>query len=126
MTGLLLHILGPWATSWCSFYCRHLLQVHFMDIDVKYSLNSSPFFWQPYPPLCDVKGSYVSQFEHTILLRPTCKEVISRGDDYWWERKLNFGTEYLRGFMFKLLCLFINFTSLMNYWNSVSKEYTDH
>ncbi|KAK8557696.1 hypothetical protein V6N13_008081 [Hibiscus sabdariffa] len=33
---------------------------------------------QPYPPLCDVKGSYVSQFEHTILLRPTCKEVISR------------------------------------------------
>ena len=38
---------------------------------------------QPYPPLCDVKGSYVSQLEHTILLRPTCKEVISRGDDYW-------------------------------------------
>ncbi|KAG8375842.1 hypothetical protein BUALT_Bualt09G0001200 [Buddleja alternifolia] len=37
---------------------------------------------QPYPPLCDVKGSYVSQFEHTILLRPTCKEVVSRGDDY--------------------------------------------
>ncbi|GER42808.1 methionine aminopeptidase 2 [Striga asiatica] len=38
--------------------------------------------WQPYPPLCDNKGSYVSQFEHTILLRPTCKEVVSRGDDY--------------------------------------------
>ncbi|WMV06918.1 hypothetical protein MTR67_000303 [Solanum verrucosum] len=37
---------------------------------------------QPYPPLCDNKGSYVSQFEHTILLRPTCKEVVSRGDDY--------------------------------------------
>eukprot|EP01094_Clydonella_sp_ATCC50884_P008140 TRINITY_DN1743_c1_g1_i2.p1 TRINITY_DN1743_c1_g1~~TRINITY_DN1743_c1_g1_i2.p1 ORF type:complete len:232 (+),score=67.46 TRINITY_DN1743_c1_g1_i2:119-814(+) len=35
-----------------------------------------------YPPLCDVKGSYVAQYEHTILLRPTCKEVISRGDDY--------------------------------------------
>ncbi|KAL5731063.1 methionyl aminopeptidase [Ranunculus cassubicifolius] len=30
---------------------------------------------QPYPPLCDVKGSYVSQFEHTILLRATCREV---------------------------------------------------
>lgn len=41
------------------------------------------WFLQPYPPLCDVKGSYVAQFEHTILLRPTCKEVISRGDDYW-------------------------------------------
>ncbi|KAI3926702.1 hypothetical protein MKW92_002653 [Papaver armeniacum] len=37
---------------------------------------------QPCPPLCDIKGSYISQFEHTILLRPTCKEVISRGDDY--------------------------------------------
>lgn len=36
----------------------------------------------PYPPLCDTKGSYTAQFEHTILLRPTCKEVVSRGDDY--------------------------------------------
>ena len=35
-----------------------------------------------YPPLCDAKGSYVAQYEHTILLRPTCKEVVSRGDDY--------------------------------------------
>lgn len=37
---------------------------------------------QAYPPLVDKVGSYVSQYEHTILLRPTCKEVISRGDDY--------------------------------------------
>ena len=36
----------------------------------------------PYPPLCDRKGSLTAQYEHTILLRPTCKEVISRGDDY--------------------------------------------
>ena len=36
----------------------------------------------PHPPLCDVKGSYVSQYEHTFILRPTCKEVLSRGDDY--------------------------------------------
>ncbi|CAH0033490.1 unnamed protein product [Clonostachys rhizophaga] len=35
-----------------------------------------------YPPLCDKKGSYTAQFEHTILIRPTVKEVISRGDDY--------------------------------------------
>lgn len=35
-----------------------------------------------YPPLCDVKGSYTAQYEHTILLRPTCKEIVSRGDDY--------------------------------------------
>lgn len=36
----------------------------------------------PYPPLCDTKGCYTAQFEHTILLKPTCKEVVSRGDDY--------------------------------------------
>jgi methionyl aminopeptidase len=35
-----------------------------------------------YPPLCDVKGCYTAQFEHTMLLRPTCKEVLTRGDDY--------------------------------------------
>jgi methionyl aminopeptidase len=34
------------------------------------------------PPLSDVQGSYVAQFEHTFFLRPTCKEVLSRGDDY--------------------------------------------
>jgi methionyl aminopeptidase len=33
-------------------------------------------------PLCDIKGSYTAQFEHTVVLRPTCKEVLSRGDDY--------------------------------------------
>uniref|UniRef100_A0A6B2FWJ2 Methionine aminopeptidase n=1 Tax=Myxobolus squamalis TaxID=59785 RepID=A0A6B2FWJ2_MYXSQ len=37
---------------------------------------------EEYPPLCDITKSFTSQFEHTILLRPTCKEVISRGDDY--------------------------------------------
>ncbi|KAJ5542148.1 Winged helix-turn-helix transcription repressor DNA-binding [Penicillium sp. DV-2018c] len=37
---------------------------------------------QDYPPLCDIKGSYTAQYEHTIVLRPTVKEVISRGDDY--------------------------------------------
>ncbi|XP_049847939.1 uncharacterized protein LOC126304995 [Schistocerca gregaria] len=35
-----------------------------------------------HPPLYDVKDCYTAQFEHTIVLRPTCKEVISRGDDY--------------------------------------------
>ncbi|PVU95538.1 hypothetical protein BB561_001752 [Smittium simulii] len=35
-----------------------------------------------YPPLVDNPGSYVAQFEHTIFLRSTCKEVLSRGDDY--------------------------------------------
>ncbi|KAL2157687.1 hypothetical protein VTH06DRAFT_5170 [Thermothelomyces fergusii] len=37
---------------------------------------------EQYPPLVDKKGSYTAQFEHTILIRPTVKEVISRGDDF--------------------------------------------
>ncbi|KAF2872390.1 methionine aminopeptidase 2-like protein [Massariosphaeria phaeospora] len=37
---------------------------------------------EAYPPLCDVKGSYTAQSEHTFLLRPTVKEVVSRGEDY--------------------------------------------
>jgi methionyl aminopeptidase len=34
------------------------------------------------PPLVDRRGCFTAQFEHTILLRPTCKEVLTRGDDY--------------------------------------------
>ena len=36
----------------------------------------------PYPPLCDIKGCYTAQFEHTLVLKPTGKEILSRGDDY--------------------------------------------
>lgn len=36
-----------------------------------------------YPPLVDPDCcAKTSQFEHTIWLRPTCKEVITRGDDF--------------------------------------------
>ncbi|KAG9940680.1 methionine aminopeptidase, partial [Aureobasidium melanogenum] len=37
---------------------------------------------EDYAPLVDIPGSYIAQFEHTVLLRPNCKEVVSRGDDY--------------------------------------------
>ncbi|CAE7213536.1 unnamed protein product [Rhizoctonia solani] len=36
---------------------------------------------QDYPPLCDVKGAMTAQFEHTILLRPTVKEVLRETND---------------------------------------------
>ena len=35
-----------------------------------------------YPPLCDIKGCYTAQSEHTIFMGATKKEVISRGLDY--------------------------------------------
>ncbi|CAK7904259.1 methionine aminopeptidase 2 [[Candida] anglica] len=37
---------------------------------------------EEYPPLVDTKGCYTAQYEHTILLHPHKKEVVSRGDDY--------------------------------------------
>ncbi|KAJ5468697.1 methionine aminopeptidase 2 [Penicillium sp. IBT 31633x] len=37
---------------------------------------------EDYPPLNEKQGTYTAQFEHTILLRPNVKEVISRGDDF--------------------------------------------
>jgi len=37
---------------------------------------------QAYPGLSDIPGSFTSQMEHTVMIRPTCKEVVSRGSDY--------------------------------------------
>ncbi|KAI3403056.1 MAP2 [Candida oxycetoniae] len=37
---------------------------------------------EDYPPIVDKRGSYTAQFEHTILLHPHKKEVVTRGDDY--------------------------------------------
>ncbi|KAL0215217.1 hypothetical protein P9112_007401 [Eukaryota sp. TZLM1-RC] len=35
-----------------------------------------------YPPLSDVVGSYVAQFEHTVYIGHGYKEILTRGDDY--------------------------------------------
>ena len=35
-----------------------------------------------YPPLVDIKGCYTAQLEHTLILGPNGKEVLSKGDDY--------------------------------------------
>lgn len=37
---------------------------------------------EDYPPLVDAKGSYTAQYEHTILLHPHKKEVVTKGEDY--------------------------------------------
>ena len=38
---------------------------------------------QPYPPLCDVKGCYTAQYEHTFMIQSNGKkEIFSRGLDY--------------------------------------------
>ncbi len=37
---------------------------------------------EEYPPLVDIKKSFVAQYEHTVLLKPSGKEIMSVGDDY--------------------------------------------
>ncbi|KAA6399017.1 MAG: putative Methionine aminopeptidase 2B [Streblomastix strix] len=38
-------------------------------------------FIRDYPPMADVEGSYVTQHEHTVAIKPTAKEIFSFGDD---------------------------------------------
>ena len=55
------------------YFPRHLIPLkRLVDLDIV----------KAYPPLSDVVGCYTAQYEHTILLRPTCKEVLTRGEDY--------------------------------------------
>ena len=35
-----------------------------------------------YPPLCDIKGCYTAQYEHTIYISSSHKEILSRGEDF--------------------------------------------
>ncbi|RMZ77511.1 hypothetical protein DV737_g4329, partial [Chaetothyriales sp. CBS 132003] len=60
---------------WCRRYLDRLGQEKYL-----LGLNNlvSSGIVEAYPPLVDTKGSYTAQFEHTILLRPTVKEVISQ------------------------------------------------
>lgn len=39
-------------------------------------------FLSPYPPLFDVPGSVVAQFEHTVYLSEAGKTILTNGDDY--------------------------------------------
>jgi len=64
---------------WCRRYLDRLGQDKYL-LALKNLVDSG--IVEAYPPLVDKKGSYTAQFEHTILLRPNVKEVISRGDDY--------------------------------------------
>ncbi|KAH1056088.1 hypothetical protein J1N35_034153 [Gossypium stocksii] len=62
-----------------SAFCRRYLD-HLGETKYLMALNNlcDVSTVQSYLHLCNIKGSYVSKFEHTILLRLTCKKVISR------------------------------------------------
>lgn len=77
LAGMLKRKFGTLA--WCKRWLDRAGETRYLGA-LKQLVDSG---WvQDYPPLCDIKGSYTAQLEHTILLRPTCKEVVSRGDDF--------------------------------------------
>jgi methionyl aminopeptidase len=64
-------------------FCRKWLEQEGMtnhSLALKYLVDQGLI--NTYPPLSDAPGCYVAQFEHTFMLKPTCKEIFSRGDDY--------------------------------------------
>lgn len=65
-------------------FCRRYLEQAAGEQKYLFNLNTLVKYdiVQDYPPLMDSPGSYTAQFEHTLVLRPTCKEVLSRGDDF--------------------------------------------
>lgn len=78
--GLLSFINENFGTlPWCRRYLDRLGQEKYL-VALNQLVRAGAV--EDYPPLVDVKGSYTAQFEHTILLHPHKKEVVSRGDDY--------------------------------------------
>ena len=65
--------------AWCRRYLDRLGETKYL-LALKSLVDQG--IVDPYPPLADVKGSWTAQYEHTILLRPGCKEILSRGPDY--------------------------------------------
>jgi methionyl aminopeptidase len=63
-------------------FCRKWLEETFPRHIVPLNALVNAGAVDAYPPLNDVSGSYVAQYEHTIFLHPSRKEVLSRGDDY--------------------------------------------
>ncbi|KAG8950458.1 Methionine aminopeptidase 2 [Tulasnella sp. 424] len=64
---------------WCRRYLERTGTSHYL-LALNNLVNQG--IVQDYPPLYDTPGSMTAQFEHTFLLRPTCKEIVSRGEDY--------------------------------------------
>ncbi|KAJ1964892.1 Methionine aminopeptidase 2 [Dimargaris xerosporica] len=64
---------------WCRRYLDRLGETKYL-LGLRSLVDAGVI--EAYPPLCDIEGSYTAQYEHTILLRPTCKEVLTRGEDY--------------------------------------------
>ena len=65
--------------AWCPRWVDDLGESNYL-IGLRELVNSGII--SEYPPLVDVPGSYVAQYEHSIFLKPSGKEILSKGDDY--------------------------------------------
>ncbi|KAG7662999.1 MAP2 [[Candida] subhashii] len=77
---LLNHIKANFGTlPWCRRYLERSGEDKYL-----FALNQlvRAGIVEEYPPIVDKRGSYTAQYEHTILLHPHRKEVVTRGDDY--------------------------------------------
>ena len=68
--------------STMAFCPRWLEESGYTGIDKSLKYLCDHNLVEPYPPLADVEGCYTSQFEHSFMLKPTCKEIFSMDDDY--------------------------------------------
>jgi len=68
--------------STMAFCPRWLEESGYTGIDKSLKYLCEHNIVEPYPPLADIEGCYTSQFEHCFMLKPTCKEIFSFGDDY--------------------------------------------
>ncbi|KAG5860237.1 methionine aminopeptidase 2 [Encephalitozoon hellem] len=66
------------------FSPRHLDYYNLVEGSALKSVNLLTMMglFTPYPPLNDIDGSKVAQFEHTVYLSESGKEILTRGDDY--------------------------------------------
>jgi len=65
--------------AWCKRWCDDLGEESYL-LGLKELCDTG--IVNAYPPLVDKKGSFVAQYEHTIALKPSGKEILSKGDDY--------------------------------------------
>ena len=68
--------------STMAFCPRWLEESGYTGIDKSLKYLCDHNLVEPYPPLADVEGCFTSQFEHSLMLKPTCKEVFTMDDDY--------------------------------------------
>lgn len=65
--------------AWCPRWVEERGETNYL-IGLRELINAGII--NDYPPLVDVPGSYVAQYEHSIFLKPSGKEILSKGDDY--------------------------------------------